>query len=236
MKKTILTLALIVAIFQVSLNAQKFLKPFESISHKKITYIVKEDGSEIQGTVKKVKRKKGLIKEINIKNKKGEKLTIPIEDIKYAYLPQSGWDKFMKADDFITDATQWEDGLYDKDRIKKGYAYFEKAEVKVKKKKMTLLMQLLNPGICSRMKVYHNPFAGETAGLGVAGVQVAGGKDKSYYVQLDNDTAFKVSKGKYKKTFADIFGSCKKVMKQYSKAKWSKFEEAAFKYNTECKK
>lgn len=219
-----------------SVQAQKFLKPFESVSHKKTTYITKEDGSEMQGTVKKLNRKKGLVKKVKIKNEKGKKVEVPIEDINYAYLPQSGWDKFMKFDDFITDATQWDAGLYDLDRIKDGYAFFEKSQVKVKKKERTLLMQLLNPGTCSRIKVYHNPFAGETAGFGVAGIQVAGGKDKSYYIRIDNGVAFKLTKKSYKKKFKEVFGDCKEVKKKYGKAKWSEIEEAVFAYNEACAK
>ncbi len=236
MKKITSFVLLLSFLISFSVQAQKFLKPFESVSHKKATYITKEDGSEMQGTVKKLNRKKGLIKKVKIKNEDGDKMEMPIEDINYVYFPQSGWDKFMKFDDFITDATQWDAGLYDLDRIKEGYAYFEKSEVKVKKKKRVLLMQLLNPGTCSRIKVYHNPFAGETAGIGVAGIQVAGGKDKSYYIRIDDGVAFKLTKKSYKKQFKEIFGDCKEVKKIYGKAKWSQFEKTVFAYNDACKK
>lgn len=236
MKKAVTTCLLFSFLMSFSLHAQKFLKPFETISHKKTTYIIMEDGSEIQGKVKKLKRKKGLIKEINIKGESGKKRTIPIEDIKYAYLPQSGWDKLVKVDDFMYDSQQWNNGLYDKDRLKDGYAYFEKAEVQVKKKKMVLLMQLLNPGACSRLKVYHNPFANETAGLGVGGIRVTGGKDKSYYVSHDNELAFKLQKKKYKNMYSEIFGDCKAIKNEFGSASWKKFEKAAFMYNEECTK
>lgn len=234
-KQLILTCFLISAIC-FSLDAQKLLKPFNSISHKKTTYIVKKDGSEIQGTVKKLKRKKGLVKQITIKNEKGEKMTIPIEDIKHAYLPQSGWDKFTKFDSFLSDATQWEDGLYDKERLKEGYAYFETATVKVKKKEMTLLVQLLNPGACSRVKVYDDPFAAETASVGVAGIKLAGGNDKSYYISKDGATSYKLQKKKYRKEFDNLFGDCKSVKKEYKGGHWEDFVKALFKYNGDCAK
>ena len=236
MKKVTSVILLLSFLVSFSAQAQKFLKPFESISHKKATYIIQEDGSEIQGTVKKLNRKKGLIKKIKIKNEGGDKVEIPIEDINYAYFPQSAWDKFAKFDDYISDATQWDAGLYDLDRIKEGYAFFEKSQVKVKKKERTLLMQLLNPGTCSRIKVYHNPFAGETASVGIAGVKLAGGNDKSYYIRIDNGVAFKLTKKSYKKKFKEIFGDCKEVKKTYGKAKWSQFEKTVFAYNEACKK
>jgi len=221
MQKEILMLLLTVFLFQIPSQAQKFLRPFELISHKKTSYIYKENGKEIEGKIKKLKRKKGLFKEVNIKNEKGKKMTIPIESINYAYLPQSGLDKIGKFDQFLGDATQWDDGLHDKERIKNGYAYFEKTEVMVKKKKRTMLMQLLNPGICSKIKVYHDPIAKEGMGIGFAGVKVTGGKDKSYYIKIGDKVAFKLKKKNYKKMFDELFGNCKEVKEKYSSKKWS---------------
>ena len=235
MKKLILLLTLFVLSNTNSLEAQDFLRPFDMVSHKKTTYITNTKGKEIQGSVKKLKRKKGLIKEINIKNKKGVKKTIPINQIDFAYLPQNGLEKVADFNTFLYDATQWNKGLYDQDRIKEGYAFFEKSKVMVKKKEMTLLMQLLNPGVCSRIKVYHDPFANETVGVGIGAIRVAGGNDKSYYIRIDDGVAFKLSKKKYKKMFGKVFGDCKTVLKAFGKAQWSKFEETVFAYNTACK-
>lgn len=235
MNKQIMLIGLFITAMSFSLTAQKLLKPFELISHKKPTYILTENGKEIEGTVKKLKRKKGLIKEINIKDAKGNVTTIPLADIKHAYLPQSGLDKFLKFSDFIDDATQWNDGLYDKERIKEGYAFFEKSEVMVKKNKMTLLVQLLNPGVCDRIKVFHDPFAAETASVGVAGIKLAGGDDKSYYVSKDEEIAYKLPKKKFKDSFDNLFGDCN-TENELEYTRWSDFEEVLFKYNAECKK
>ena len=234
MKKTTLIFVLLIFSSSIVLQAQQFLRPFETIASKKTTYITMEDGSEIEGKVRRLKYKRGLIKEINIKNDAGKK-EVPIEDINFAYLPQSAWDKIAKATDFIYDATQWDEGMYDQDRIKEGYAFFEKSKVMVKKKERILLMQLLNPGTCSRIKVYHNPFAGETASVGVAGVKLAGGNDKSYYIRIDNGVAFRLRKKNYKKQFSEIFGDCPAIRKKFGKARWSELEEVVFEYNKSCK-
>jgi len=236
MQKRILISSLFITLLCMSTWAQKLLKPFERISHKKSSYVFMEDGSEIEGTIKKLKRKKGLIKELNIKDENGKEMTIPIEDIKYAYLPQNGLDKAWKIFDFIGDATQWNDGLHDKDRIAEGYAVFEKTMVKVKKNKQVLLTQLLNPGTCERIKVYHNPWSSETAGLGVGGIKVTGGKDKSYYVSKDGAVAFKLQKKKYDDYFSDLFGECQSVKKDYENTKWNEFENALFAFNSDCEK
>lgn len=232
MKKLLLLLTLTVFTFQI-LSAQKFLRPFDSVSKKKTSFLIKENGDEMECNIKKLKRKKGLIREFNYKSEKGKKITLPIEQIKYAYLPQTNFGKFVKSYSFLYDATQWEDGMYDKDRFKEGYALFEKSEVIVKKKQRTLLMQLLNPSACSKLKVYHDPFANETMGVGVAGIKLAGGDDKSYYVKFGDKPAFKLSKKKYKKRFEELFGDCS-AAKSIGNS-WSDFEAVVFAYNQECK-
>ena len=219
-----------------TLSAQQFLRPFDGISRGKTSYITLEDGTEMEGLVKKLKRKKGLIKEITIQVEGGDKQTIAIEKIKHAYLPQSGFDKLNQTSEFLYDIPQWDRGMHDQERLKDGYAFFEKAEVQVKKKKMILLMQLLNPGVCSRLKVYHDPFAAETASLGVGAFTMVGGEDKSFYVQKDGGLTVKVAKKKYRNAFSDLFTDCGVVKGKYKDASWKQFEETVFTYNTECTK
>ncbi len=216
-----------------ALQAQRLLRPFDAINRSKPSYIVLEDGTEITGEVGGVDRKKGLIEEIKIKTANGKEV-IPTENIKYAYFPQNGFDKLMKTLDFFEDATQWNRGMYDADRIKDGYALFEKSPVQRKKKEFTALLQLLNPHGCTDIKVYHDPLASETAGMAVGGVQVTGGKDKSYFVSVKGGQAFRLEKKNYKDNFPLLFGKCKHMKKTYGKAKWSEFEEAIFNYESNC--
>ena len=235
MKNLLLMLALLFSASTVSL-AQKFLRPFDNIATKKISYVTMKDGSEKEGMARKMKRKKGIYKSISLKDENGKKKELEIEKIDFAYLPQSGWDAFAKGMDFLHDATQWDQGMHDLDRIKDGYAYFETIEVKIKKKKSeVLLMQLLNPGTCSRIKIYHDPRAGETMGLGIGGIQVTGGDEKSYYVSKDGEMAWKLKKKDVKKKFDELFGDCDVTKEQFDRS-WSNFEATVFLYNEKCTK
>lgn len=233
MKKLLFVLS--VLFFFNGLQAQKLLRPFDAINRSKPSYIVLEDGTEITGEVGGVDRKKGLIEEIKIKTPNGKEV-IPMEKIKYAYFPQNGFDKLMKTVDFFQDATQWGRGIYDADRIKDGYALFEKSPVKRKKKEFTALLQLLNPHGCTDIKVYHDPLARETSGMAVGGVQVTGGKDKSYFVSVKGGGAFRIEKKNYKDYFGQLFGKCSYIKKNYGKAKWNEFEAALFGYEANCVK
>ncbi len=236
MKTLLLTLFILFSTAQLSLQAQKFLRPFETFSHSLPAYITLEDGVEFECTIKKIERKKGLIETIYVSTATEKKREIAIETIKHAYLPQSGWDKMIDFNDVIYSANRWEDGLYDKERIKAGYAYFEKATVIVKDKESTMLMQLLNPHGSARIKVYHDPFATETMGVGVAGIQLTGGDDRSYYISKDGATAYKYTKKEFRTDFKGLFGDCQSVLDTYGKSAWSEFEKIMFNYNYTCSK
>jgi len=107
--------------------------------------------------------------------------------------------------------------------------------VYVKKKKRTMLMQLLNPHFASKVKVYHDPFARETTSVGVGGFTVAGGIDKSYYVQQGDEAAFRLKKKDYKKEqFGQMWKDCPAVAKQYGEdVDWDELVEHITAYS-EC--
>lgn len=217
-----------------AITAQKFLEPSFTYSGKKISYLTMDDGTEHEVYVKKIKREKGLIEELKVEGPNGEKVKIKPEEIKFMYLPQSGWDAFTQDMDFLTDAQKWDNDNVDQGKIADGYVYFEKAEVQLKKGKETLMMQLLNPSFSSKVKVYHDPYAKETAAVGFGGITVAGGDAKSYYVSANGKAAFKLEKKNYDDEFSKIFGKCKAIQQKFEKIKWSEFEEHVYTHSQEC--
>ncbi len=213
-----------------------FMTPFDGFSKKKTVYITLENGKEITGQIRDLDRKKGLIEGIKIKDSKGKKRDLDLKEIKFAYLPQRAWDQYAKAVDKLTDSQQWDETPYDSQRLKDGYAYFEKGQAIVNKKERTLLLQLLNPGICENVKVYHDPFSKETMSLGVKGVTLVGGLDKSYYVSKKGKAAFRMMKKKYDEQFNETFGDCDNVLKEFGEEKkWNKLADVMKMYNEECK-
>ncbi len=221
MKKITLLLSLFVG-FLLNASGQTLLEPSFRFSGQKPIYVTMEDGTEMQGTLKKLKRKKGLIRLVIIKDAKGEKHELQPEDIKFMYLFPSGVDGLARAVVLVHDATKWGNTYVKPGLIAEGYVYFEKSKVKVNKKERTLLMQVLNPSFGGDIRVYHDPFASETASLGVAGIKVAGGIAKSYYIRKGNEVAIRVKKKNYKKkVFGSLFGDCKKMAKKFPKVKWS---------------
>lgn len=216
------------------LGAQELLTPSFTFSHKKPSYITLTDGNVIEGEIKDLDRKKGLIEEIKIKDTNGKKHKLEPSEVKYMYLPPSGLSNLSKKMDFVHNASKWTNDKLNQDFLNNGYVYFETVDVKVKKKTRTLLMQLLNPDFSKIVKVYHDPYAKETASLGIGGVKVAGGIAKSYYLLTDNDkVAYKIEKKEYKDSFSKMWSDCANLAKAEDK-KWSDLTKHVITY-TECK-
>jgi hypothetical protein len=229
------SLLIVTIAFFAHAQAQQLLTPSTTFSHKKASIITLKDGSEIKGELKGLKREKGLISQVKIEDENGKTQKIKPEDISFMYLPPSGLDKLSKAMDFLTDAQKWNDEKLDQDLLNQGYVYFENATVQVKKKKMVLLMQLLNPTFSKNVKVYHDPLAKETMSVGVGNIDVAGGDAKSYFIQVGEEVAYKVEKKKYDEEFPKLFGKCSTLAEKYPLIKWKELTNHIIDY-TECEK
>lgn len=217
-----------------TLGAQSFLQPFDGVSRNKPSYITLKDGKELEGTIKKLDRKKGLIEEIKILVD-GKKKKVAAEEIQHMYLPASNLAKFLSASEKATDANKWESNDLDEEHLKDGYAYFEFATVQIKRKERDLLLQLVNPNFANGIRVYHDPLARETASIGVAGISVAGGLEKSYYVRKGKETAIRLKKKDYDEQFKPFFGDCASVVKMGgNNPKWADFPQHTYEYNTNC--
>jgi len=233
--RTFILLA-VVCCFSIQTFAQKFIISTYRFSGKKVSYVTLQDGTKLEGKVDKLYRKKGQIQAIKLKMANGKKKKIEAEKIKCMYLKPSGFDQYLKANAFLRDATQWKDNDLEKDIIKQGYIYMEQTKVKIKRKTRTLIMQVVNPSFCGKIRVFDDPFARQTTGLGVAGIQVTGGKKKSYYVKKRDGVAYRIKKKNYKKEFPILFEDCEAVKKKYPKAQWSDLVHHVFGYDQECGK
>ncbi len=230
-KKPLLLMMLFFAF--TAMNAQDLINPSYGFSHNKTAYITLADGTELSGTIRDIDRDKGLIEFIKLQDAAGKKHKLKPEDIKHMYLPPSGLDSFAKKLDFISDFKQWNDDQLNQEYIKEGYAYFETADVKIKKKTSKLLMQLLNPAFSKEIKIYCDPHAKETTSLGVGGVKFVGGDAKSYYVAKKDAPAFLLKKKEYKKEFAPLWGGCDKLISATPEPKWTDLTKHAISYS-EC--
>ncbi len=237
MKKNILT---VLVLFLVStVQAQDFVTSYDMFNAAKVSYFNLADGTKVEAKIDRVKRGKGgLIEEITVfkGNDKKNKTVLKAADIATMYLNPSGLDKMSKGLDKAYNINQWDKSTNVDDKlIKEGYAYFESSDVVVKKETKKALLQLLNPHFCTKIKVYQDPFAAETTGLAVGGLQVTGGDDKSYYIKVGTETATRVAKKNYRENFLTLFKDCKEFTSKWDSPKWADITKHIFTYSETCK-
>ena len=218
------------------MTAQDFLDGAFTFSSKKESYITLADGKELTGFIDDIDRKKGLIEEITIIDLNKKKIKLKPEEVKHMYIVPSGFDKLSSGMNNMYDATKWnEDKSAHAEHIKAGYVFFETTEVMVKKKKLTLLLQLLNPGFANKITVFFDPYAGETASFGFGGIKLAGGHAKSYYFKKGDNVAYKMEKKNYDDELENLYGDCPSFKKEFEKKMgWSMVEKHIFYYSGKC--
>lgn len=241
-KQTVLFQVLVFIAVFVAGNAvaQTFAIPLEGFSRKKTAHLYMEDGSKQTGYLAGFKRAKGLIETVKMQNPDGKKIKIDPTTISYMYLAPSDLAKLGASLEKAFNVKNWEsDSNIDTTLMGEGYVYFETVTTQVKKKQKNLMLQLMNPSFSKRIKVYHDPLSNETAGIGIAGVTVTGGLDKSYYVMKvgKDKIAYRLKKKDYDEQFSEFFGDCKEFMQRYGsdKVKWRDLEKHIYDYNQLCK-
>jgi len=225
--------------FAMSLSGQNqyLTTAIDGFSKKKTSYLTLNDGTEIEGTIKKIKRAKWLFEEIHLILEDGKKEKISADKIKSMYFPQSGMDKFGKFMDKGSDATAWSaNNDLNQEKLKDGYAYFESTDCYYKKKKSkVLLLQLLNPSFAGKVKVFHDPGASEGGGMKIGGLKVTKDFDKSYYIKTGDDPAYKLKKKNYKDQAGEIFSGCSDFLNSIKDdLNWKKIGETLYNYSKEC--
>ena len=234
--KQILTFTFV--LFCFSMMAQTFSPAFGGFSRKKPTFITMKDGTEITVHIKNFKLKKGLVDELKVAPVSGKKkVKINPEDISHMYVPPSALAKIAQTYDAIHDLSKIQDGELNSGHLDEGYLYMESSNVQVKKKKSQYCMlQLMNPSFSKNIKVYNDPYSKESVGVGVGGITVAGGLEKSYYIKkAGEDTARRIKKKEYKQDMDTLFGECPDLITKYGDSpEWSEFEKFIFDYSTMC--
>lgn len=233
------SIVVLVLFFTLSYSAksQTFAPTFKGYSSSKITSITMEDGAEMKVKLKGYKVQKGLIKEIKVRDESDEKIRIDPAKIKHMYIPPSKLGQFLQITDAAHDLTKIQDGELDQSYLKDGYVYMVKTEVQIKKSKQdSYMLQLINPSFSGKIKVYADPNAKETASIGMAGMTVTGGLDKSYYIKkAGENVAFQLRKKDYKKQFNELFADCPKLIEKYGdKPDWADLELVIYELSVDC--
>ena len=197
---------------------------YTSYSRKKPAYVTLKTGEKIEADIKGVGRKKGQITEVKFIKPDGEKLKVESGEITNLYMAPSGLEKLNKQSNFLNDATKW--GKSDASKyLDKGYTMYtnQMVSLKNKKKEAEYLMQVVNPKYSQYIQVYSDPWAKQTASFAPAGIKVAGGIAKSYYIKKGDEKVLWLTKKDFDEHFDSLFMDNEKFKAKYAgkKFKWS---------------
>ncbi|NME67039.1 hypothetical protein [Flammeovirga aprica] len=233
------SLMLLAALLFTTLSFAQSFVPALSVNgmvQSKETYVIKNDGSKVTGKITAASLTNNILKSVSIKTADGTKLKFKAADIKQLAVRPKEVFKFEQS--MTAGSIKELAGRNFEDVVDQEYVYFEQALLPGKKNKF-VLMQLLNPGFDHVVKVYKDPNAKQTGGLGVGGVKLTGGIDKSYLVtDTGSNRAVLIEKKKYKKEGQKvIFTKCTDVFGKYyagDKFQWKDFAEHVYVYDQLC--
>lgn len=235
MKKQILTLALLASIFCV--KAQSFLVPVEGFIGAQPSKVVTVTGDTIKGELKSAMFMNGLLKSFTYELAgTGEKRKFKAEEVKYLRIKASKMANLESMASGASSLRRMSNTNFD-DIKNREFIEFEQALQPGDKTKYALL-QLLNPGFDSKIKVYSDPAGQKTSTTTIGGMAVTGGEDKSYLVVKGGIKAERVKKKDYNESFAMLFGDCPELIKNFSasgeKLSFFDFATHVFDYDKAC--
>lgn len=204
-------LSIILAIILNTANAQSFITPVSEFQTSDDCKIELVDGTVLKGKMGMVTLMNGNISSLSIKDEAGVKHKHKAAEIHRFYVKMG----FLAKMDASSEASSSLMKMFKTDFNEinnREYIIYEQALLPKKKDKYRLL-QLVNPGFDSRIKVYYNPTGNETSGVSLGDVQLSGGEEKSYLVEIDDKKSILVKKGKYKKLIAELYADCPDLIK-----------------------
>lgn len=234
MKNKLINFSFALVLLPLASMAQSFMPAYKATPGKIHAIVVDQKGDSIRGVVTWLNHDTN-IKGITIKDDKDVKHKFEEQDIKVVLATLKDADKMT----MLTDQRSLKAmSQSDPNQVAKAEYFIWEPAVTPKKGKL-MVLQLVNHGFDSRLKIYRDPTAGETGGIGISGLQLTGGVEKSYYlVKTGEEVAILMEKGDYKQQFFDVFvKSCPDMEKllEGKKPDWDDFSKHVFAYELTCK-
>jgi len=236
MKQTLLLLLLL--LLNVTVRAQGFIAVINddefSVLFGNPTTVTRTDGSELIGKITSGTLTNGYLKSITLKTADGEKHKLKPEDMIRLSIKATKIIKLAMITESTTSIQELTKTNFDKiDNLDS--VIFERAARATKDDKYAM-MQLLNPGFDSKIKVYADPNANQTGGLSMGGVQFTGGEDKSYLFVKKGEKTVITRKKNYSKNFEELYSDCPEMLSAFTgnKIKWQDLAGHVFAYDRIC--
>ncbi|MEQ8584144.1 MAG: hypothetical protein RIC30_00445 [Marinoscillum sp.] len=217
-------------------QAQYFIPPMDNseISIAKEAYVVTNADDTVRGRVLSATIISGQLRSFTIKEDDGNKQKFKSTDVKLLAVAPSKLSNISSAMSVPNLSRTMKTDF--SEIIDREWVYFEQALLPKKKDKY-VMMQLLNPGFDSKIKVYLDPNANQTMNVSAGGINLAGGEDKSYLVVYDGNKSEVYKKSSYKKDALEkLYKNCAVFTENYEGEKfiWKNFAEHIYVYDQLC--
>jgi hypothetical protein len=239
MKKRLITgLAAYALLVTTNALSQGFVEAVEgdgiSTFYKNECILKLESGEEIQGKFAGGMYVNNGFSKISVKLENGEKAKFAPEQVISMQIKTSGLMKLFMVSEASSSIKEMVHSDFN-EIVNRNYLIFETA-LTPKKTDTRRLLQLLNPGFDSIIKVFAEPNK-QTGGINVGGLQLTGGEDRAYLFVKGGEKAFEVKKGSYSKNFEELYSDCPKMLETFKdqKIKWDDVALHVYVYDQLCK-
>lgn len=225
-------------ICSLQMQAQYYFMPAiasEDILSASEVFVVTNAGDTLRGRVSGCNVQNGQVNTFTLKKEDKTKIKYEAGDVKLLAVKPTVFMKYsgqMSLQNFMKMSKEDLDKILNREWI-----YFEQALLPKNTDKYALL-QLLNPGFDSKIKVYLDPNAGSTGGMTTGGgIQLTGGENNSFIVSYDGGKSEYYRQVNYKKDAINkLYKDCPVFLEHYSgeKFKWKEFSEHVLVYDQMC--
>jgi len=190
-------------------------------------------GEEIAGKLTGGMMINGGLTRVTIKLENGEKARFKPEDVVFLSVKASDLTKLSMISESMVSIKEMVNADFD-NIVKREYVIFETAMTPAKKDTYRLL-QLLNPGFDSKIKVFATEK--KTGGFSIGDIAVTGGADRAYLFVKRGAKAVEVKKSNYRNNFEELYSDCPDMLAKFQgeKIKWNDIAGHVYVYDQMCK-
>jgi hypothetical protein len=209
-------------------EAGALIPPMLGVQPNKPCYVVATDGTRSEGKVYAAAGPGGEIMKLKVVGDDGVKHKFKAAGVKELGNQPGDFAKSMAG--MATSDSVAAHNVYDSRDMPEWAIWYP---IAMPKNGKIVLLQRINPGFDHRIQVYPDPYAQETSGVAVGGVQATGGVEKSYIIVKDGATPVLAKKSDYDKQYAELFGDCA-TMPAVEKLDWKDFGDHVQAYDQAC--
>jgi hypothetical protein len=222
-------LLLLAGLTLCSASAQQLQPTMTFITKNKPAYLLTSDGTRVTGTLEKFVMRKKHFEAVELRTEAGQVVRYAAQDLRELGLPPAKGAKVVGG--ILGTASVAKARNTDLNGLEAEYIKFYPEYLADQQRHV--LLQLLNPDFSSKVRIYGDSFANQTKGVGIGGVKLTGGVDKTYYVRVKDQT-LRLSKSGYGRRFREYFADCPQLAQQYRSPAWRDFPRHVHFYDQQC--